>query len=199
MTTTADEYVKTTAYARNRLQGHVLDWAGRPDPFKHYPAKERMDLPDPEWGKQTELWLLSRLFGKDSRIPDIRALSRIFGPGLRHHLPAAARRGSDPPAGRRLGRGPVSGGGLSGGGQYPRPGSGGVSLLRQSPWIGPHPGPALGFYGKPVVHHGNFFQKLLEVQGQGFSIRAFGYGPCPGKPLPGFIGPRHPAPGPPGF
>lgn len=41
------EYHLQTAYVREAMTGHVLDWAHQPDPFKRYKHREALPLPQP--------------------------------------------------------------------------------------------------------------------------------------------------------
>ncbi len=46
-TNIGDRFQKETKYDPHTLEGHVLDWFNRPEPFKHYPqALERVRLPE---------------------------------------------------------------------------------------------------------------------------------------------------------
>lgn len=41
------DYHDQTAYAREAMMGHLLDWAHQPDPFKRYKHREALALPQP--------------------------------------------------------------------------------------------------------------------------------------------------------
>ncbi len=46
-------YHDDTAYARDAMNGHVLDWSNQPSPYKYYKDLEPLPLPRPEFGGAT--------------------------------------------------------------------------------------------------------------------------------------------------
>ena len=69
------------SYHSIRFGSHTLDWANRPEPFKVYPDRKRIPLPD-QW-EESELPALAALLPPDSpapprSVPDLKELARLL-------------------------------------------------------------------------------------------------------------------------
>ena len=69
------------SYHSIRFGSHTLDWANRPEPFKVYPDRKRIPLPD-QW-EESELPALASLLPLDSpapprSVPDLKDLARLL-------------------------------------------------------------------------------------------------------------------------
>jgi SagB-type dehydrogenase family enzyme len=51
-----DRFQQETHYVRDQLPGGTLDWSGKPETYKRYPASPRLSLPAPETRSGPPLW-----------------------------------------------------------------------------------------------------------------------------------------------
>jgi len=55
-----DRFQEQTKYRRDHLPGRQLDWARRPQPYKHYPSAPKVALPPPQIGDGVPIWQVVR-------------------------------------------------------------------------------------------------------------------------------------------
>lgn len=93
MTEHAWEFHRRTAYDREKMTGHQLDWANQPEVFKIYPGLETIALPNVSNGPEQRLSdLLGEAAQPDANFEmDLDKLSRVLF--LTHSLTAKARHG----------------------------------------------------------------------------------------------------------
>jgi SagB-type dehydrogenase family enzyme len=77
-----DQFQQETKYFRGKLAGGYLDWSKRPEPFKAFPAAQRIALPPPEREEGASLWaaVQGRRSRRDFRPEPLRleALSQLL-------------------------------------------------------------------------------------------------------------------------
>lgn len=78
MVSTPSVYHRATAYDRRAMEPHGLDWASQPSPYKAYPGRDGVPLPEVEDLPKTSLQAVYRADSPQaSGSPDLAALSRI--------------------------------------------------------------------------------------------------------------------------
>ena len=70
-------YHDDTAYARDAMSGHVLDWSNQPGPYKYYKDLEPLPLPRPEFGGATLVQAAAGEVGQGPAV-DVAGLTAIL-------------------------------------------------------------------------------------------------------------------------